>query len=676
MQLTLLERLAAPETLLEAWAKVKANRGAPGADRITIEAFSVGLGERISRLSRDLLEGSYHPSPLRLVEVPKRGGERRQLAIPTVLDRIAQTAATMVLVPILDPEFEDSSFAYRAGRSVDMAVRRVDILRRQGYVWAVDADIERYFDNVPHKPLLERLRKLVSDEHVVDLVARWLEAYSDNGLGLPQGGPISPCLANLYLDSVDEEIEKHGARLVRYADDFVILCKSRESAAGALERVGGALKELGLKLNPEKTRIVGYDESLHFLGRLFVRSMVLKESEPDVIEPEGGAMAPPAPEPPEPQESDVPLAELIPAKGRSGARPGDDTGSAGDAGEVLEAGRGAPGLRVLYLMEPGRRLELRNAAFAVWENETLVAAFPPQRVDRIDIGPAVEADDRALRHAMLHGIAVAFVDGRGETLGWMAPPDDGRAGLHRAQAALMLNADRRLDLAKRIVDGRLRSQRAQLRRLAPKSSDPQRVGKAGDEIGWAIKRLDRAATIDAALGEEGAAGARYWPALGLCLKQGWSFDKRIRRPPPDGPNLAFSYLSSMLARDVTALARRRGLHPGFGVLHSARDGFDALTADLMEEFRAPLVEAVAVYLLNNQVLKPEMFAKNDDGSITLWTPATRALIRGYETKMNAVVRSRRSGRRMRWRRLVTEQIDAYAAHVEGREHYQAYVMDY
>lgn len=674
MQSKLLERIAAPETLFQAWAKVKANHGMPGVDKMSIAAFGEGLGERVARLSRDLLEGSYHPAPLRLAEIPKDGGGTRRLAIPTVLDRVAQTAAALVLRPILESEFEDSSFGYREGRGVETAVRRVDALRRQGYVWTVDADIERYFDNVPHKPLLERLHRIVADERVVDLIARWLEAYSDTGLGLPQGGPISPGLANLYLDSVDEEIEKHGARLVRYADDFVILCKSRETAAGALDRVGALLKERGLKLHPEKTRIVGYDQNLRFLGRLFVRSMMLKETKGahDANAPEAGwKLQPPSPTS-NPMPSTPTAAEIVHSAREDASEPEDHWSEDLWTGP----GRGSPGLRVLYLMESGRRLELRNDAFAVWEAETLVAAFPPQRVDRIDIGPAVEADDRALRHAMLHGIAVAFVDGRGETLGWLAPPDDSRGGLHRAQAALMLDPARRLDLAKRIVEGRLRSQRAQLRRLAPKASAPARVTEAADGIGQAIRRLEHAASIDAALGEEGAAGARYWPALGLCLKHGWSFDKRVRRPPPDGPNLAFSYLSSMLARDVTALARRRGLHPGFGALHSVRDGFNALSADLMEEFRAPLAESITVYLLNNQILKPDMFARNDDGSVTLWGPAAKAIIRGYEAKMNAIVRSPRSGRRMRWRRLVGEQIDAYAAHIEGRTTYQPYVMDY
>ncbi len=666
----LLEKLASAETLFEAWAKVKANRGAPGADHVTIAAFEQGLGERIERLSRDLIEGSYHPAPLRMIEVPKTSGGRRPLAIPTVLDRVAQTAATLVLTPVLEPEFEDSSYGYRVGRGVETAVRRVDVLRREGYVWTVDADIERYFESVPHKKLLEQLARYVADERVVDLVERWLEAYSDTGLGLPQGGPISPLLANLYLDSVDEEIEKHGARLVRYADDFVILCKSREIAQGALERVGALLKERGLKLNPEKTRLVGYDEKLRFLGRLFVRSMMLRPTEAEEA-PKEQHLAP--------QSAQVPLSApadhiLISQSPPASTAPPENCRGADE--DKDEFGDGAPGLRVLYLMEPGRRLELRNEAFAIWEADTLAAAIPPQRVDRIEIGPAAQVNDAALRHAMIHGIPVAFVDGRGETLGWLAPPDDSRGGLHRAQAAVVLDPARRLDLAKRIVEGRLRSQRAQLRRLAPKSTDPARVGEAADKIGHAIRRLERADTIDGALGEEGAAGARYWPALGLCLKHGWQFEKRVRRPPPDGPNLAFSYLSSMLARDVAALVRRRGLHTGFGALHSVRDGFDALVADLMEEFRAPLAESVTVYLLNNRILKPEMFARNDDGSVTLWGPAAKALIRGFEAKMNATVRSPRSGHKIRWRRIIAEQIDAYAAHVEGRAPYRPYGMDY
>lgn len=648
------------QTLEAAWEKVRANHGAAGGDGMTVEEFDIDLPTRLVRLQLGLMHGTYRPGRLRRIDVAKDDGGTRPLAIPPVVDRVAQTAAALVLTPLLDPEMHDDSFAYRPGRSVQMAVARVAQYRRQGYDWVVDGDIERYFERVPHERLLERLAHAVAEPAVLDLIELWLESFSDMGLGLPQGAPLSPLLANLYLDDVDERIATRGVRLVRFADDFLLMCRSAAAAEGARDRMAALLAEHGLRLHPDKTRIVPFEQGFRFLGHLFVRSLVVKpvaEEAADLTPDEALVLArhPAAQASPDPQDDRA---------------PNDRAPNDWDR---------APGLRVLYVARRSRTLTRRNQAFAVTEDGAELLAIPPARVDRIELGPGCEADDDVLRHALAHGVDVALVDGWGETVGTLERPAGPRAGLHLAQARLALDPAARLDMARRIVDGRLRNQRALLRRLNRKRADAD-VTDAALALNRLIRKLGAAADVPELMGLEGAAAAAYWPALGRCLEQGWKFDKRRRRPPPDPVNLVISYLSAVLHRDLAAFVVRHGLHPGFGALHTPRDGAHACVSDLIEEFRAPLVEGLAVYLFNNRILSREHFLTGEDGAdgdgiCRIQSDGRDRLIRGYEGWLDRAVKGP-SGDRMLWRRVMEAQVVAYARHALGEAEYQPFVMDY
>ena len=215
----LFDHVASIVMLSRAWDRVRANAGASGGDNVTIERFAAAADHRIRRLAYDLRSGRYVPGPFRRVYIPKDSGGFRQLDIPCVADRIVQAAAALVLDPILDAEMEPSSFAYRRGKSVAQAVARIAALRRAGFTHVVDGDIRSCFENIPHEPLILRLERSVNDPVLVDLIWLWIEAFSPAGKGIPQGSPISPLLANLYLDEIDEAIEGKGVRVVRFADD-------------------------------------------------------------------------------------------------------------------------------------------------------------------------------------------------------------------------------------------------------------------------------------------------------------------------------------------------------------------------------------------------------------------------------------------------------------------------
>jgi len=637
------------DSLHAAWEAVRDNAGGPGGDGQTLGQFAVQLPVRLMRLRRDLLAGTYRPGPLRHVDIPKDDGTTRRLSIPCISDRVVQTAVAQTLTPILDAEMDDASFGYRPGRSVARAVRRIDALRREGYGWVVDGDIEAYFDTIPHERLLDRLERSVPDPLLLDLVDRWLDGFAPDGLGVAQGSPLSPLLSNLYLDDIDDRIQGRGVRLVRFADDFLLLCRREAAAVAARARMAELLEAHGLRLNPEKTRVVPFEKGFRFLGHLFVRSLVVKEIHHD----EG--MAPP--------DAAQTLGRVL------------DPAAAAEDDDALDAH--AVGLRVMYVLEPGRRLTLRNEAFAVEEDGRPILAVPPARVDRIEIGPRVDVTTEALRHALACRVPIAFVDGRGATQGTLDPAPGERAALHLAQAGAHVLPDRRLALARAIVDARLRNQRALLKRLNRKRKDPE-VDDAAFRIGRIVRKLSVVPDVPAAMGVEGEAAALYWPALGRCLQHGWRLRKRVRRPPPDPVNLILSFLSSLLARDIHALALRRGLHPGLGALHTARDGHHALVSDLIEEFRAPLVEGLTVWLFNARLLKDGHFVRvPEEGMVRLAPEAGRIVVRQYEAWLDRLVVHPPSGRRMKWRRLVEAQAIAYGrALVEDGGSYQPYVMDY
>lgn len=262
-----LDDIAQQENLKDAWMRVRANKGGPGGDGMTVERFGRDLERRLSLLSSALLKGRYRPSRLRHAPIPKPDGGRRHLSIPSVADRIVQTATLQVLTPHLDARMTETSWAYRPKRGVREALREVDVLFREGYTWTVDADIAKYFDRVPHDRLIDELTIWLDDERIIHLFGLWLRGFSRTGRGIAQGSPISPLLANLYLHPVDRLIAAAGYPLVRYADDLVVLAKSETEALEARNVLGKLLKARGLSLNGLKTSIRPPNETFRFLGK-------------------------------------------------------------------------------------------------------------------------------------------------------------------------------------------------------------------------------------------------------------------------------------------------------------------------------------------------------------------------------------------------------------------------
>ncbi len=257
----LLERILSRDNLNKAYKRVKANKGAPGIDGMTVEDALPWLKEHREEFLDSIRTGKYKPQPVRRKGIPKPDGGVRELGIPTVRDRIIQQAIAQQLIPIFEPLFSDGSYGYRPGRSAQQAIQKVKEYAEQGYTTAVEIDLSKYFDTLNHELLMNMVREVVKDKRVIDLIKKYLKSgVMVDGLkvkteeGSPQGGPLSPLLANIYLNKYDQEMERRGVKIIRYADDIVVLAKSKRAGERLLESSRRYLEgKLKLHLNTEKS---------------------------------------------------------------------------------------------------------------------------------------------------------------------------------------------------------------------------------------------------------------------------------------------------------------------------------------------------------------------------------------------------------------------------------------
>lgn len=272
----LLESILSPSNLNQAYKRVKANKGSGGVDGMSCDNLLAWLRANKDELIRSLMDGSYRPNPVRRVEIPKENGKKRLLGIPTVVDRVVQQAINQILTPIYERQFSDNSFGFRPKRSCHKALRKAQSIITEGYVYVVDLDLERFFDTVCHSKLIEVLSRTIKDGRVISLIHKYLRSgVINHGMfemskeGTPQGGPLSPLLANIMLNELDKELESRGLHFVRYADDTMIFCRSKRAAERVRKSITKFIEgKLHLKVNKEKT-VVSYVRGVKYLGYTF-----------------------------------------------------------------------------------------------------------------------------------------------------------------------------------------------------------------------------------------------------------------------------------------------------------------------------------------------------------------------------------------------------------------------
>lgn len=655
-------------TLLEAWERVRENQGTAGLDGQSVGSFGEHLLGQLQQLKSEVLAGRYAPRPLRLTQIPKSSGGTRTLAIPAVRDRVLQTALARVIGPTLDAGFDPASYGYRPGRSVAQAIARVAGWRDDGLQHVVDADIEAFFDHIDHSRLLAMLAERLHDAGVCALVDLWLSAVLKGpGIsphlqvcGVPQGSPLSPLLANLYLSGFDHEMRQAGLHLVRYADDFVVLCASAAQAGQALEAVRAALTPLKLQLSARKTRLTTFAEGFVFLGVRFQHNLmepVQAQARPWLLPahlphlPADDAGLAPAPSVlAEPMPAQAHPSE--PAAGRvlhsldEAFEPDDGEALSPEAGLAAHPSDTADGVRLdrapaallqsLYVGEPGCWITQEHDRVVVSRNHAVRVSVPLGQLDQIAVMDNAMLSTAVLRRCAQRGVAVA-VGGHGTELltldrGCLADQE-----LLRAQWRAHDDPALHLLLARQIVAGKLHNSRVVLRRFARRGAMPDLQAQL-HAISHLETRLSTANDLSAVRGLEGAAARRYFDGLRTLLPQGVHFPSRQKRPPRDPVNLTLSLGYAVLAHNLHTLVRMEGLNPHMGHLHATAAGSLALVSDLMEEFRAPVVDAVVLTLWRQNALHDTDFewAAPDSGQpCRLKSAARRLFIQALEHKLQS-----------------------------------------
>jgi CRISPR-associated protein Cas1 len=591
-------RLTSLPALYAGWERVAANDGGPGVDRVSINKFDVALDRDLERLHRELVSFTYRCMPLRRYEIPKLNGKIRTLAVPTVRDRVVQSSALIVLQPVIERELERCSFAYRPGLSRLTAIEQIRQLREQGYRWVVDADIESFFDNVEFGLLLRRFRELVPENHTVALIEQWLKApvlfhgrLIKRTKGLPQGSPISPVLANLFLDKFDEALLAHNHKLIRYADDFIILCKTKPRAEEALRLTEELLAGLHLRLNAEKTAVTSFDQGFKYLGAIFVKSIIIPQSgtKPQRRKKQMNAQSP---DPPlrqnekrrksaaakKKEEITVlaqALLEALNAKQMTTAdlvrtpptRPPVPNGAPEPPSAPPNV---SPFMRTLYIQEQGCWLRLDGERFVVatgGEEGVALYEIPTVKVEQIMIFGTCLITPAAMRYALLHTIPITLLSSRGQYFGRIESTYGADITLERTQFLHSVDTAFVLQTARTIVQAKLRNTKALLQRHQTKH---EMISAAIVQLTRLEDQVANATSVDQVRGYEGSGSAVFFDVFDeLMPGKGFTFEKRTRRPPTDPVNAMLSFGYTLLFNNIYSMARLHRLNPYVGSLHAA-----------------------------------------------------------------------------------------------------------
>lgn len=650
----LLQQAISDGILMDAWHKVRNNDGVPGVDGESITQFAENLLGRVLTLQKAVRDDSYRPSPLLRVWMERPGKDPRGLAIPTVTDRLLQTAVAMTIGPILDQHFENCSYAYRPAHSIQMALAQVIEHRDAGYTWVVDADIYHFFDEISHLKLLLKVKNALNDFEIIHWIARWMRApiqerkmQSIPRKGIAQGSPLSPILANLYLDQLDHTLLDAGYRVIRYADDFIILCKERKEAERALHLSEDVLHLLQLRLQPDKTHITQFHEGFHFLGTAFLNDSVHSDTVDLRVLQEHRAKNP------------VPLS--APAVTAMPPSPDPITPEIPSSSTTNKVAHPDPLSRTLYVTEPGALLALRNERVIIRHEGGEKDSLPLHRLDQIVL-QGNQLMSTALLRACRENHAEVFLSSYSGACEIRIDDLNGSGvDTWTAQVKMQEDKTRLLDIAKIIVNAKISNSlfvvRSANRRRGIAELEPLQA-----RIKTFRRQISQANTLDTLRGLEGIAARDYYQALGILLAPDWKWTGRNRRPPTDPINALLSYGYGLLYQNVLGLLRRAGLNPYLGVYHQMRPGHPALASDLMEEFRAVIVDRLLLAILTDPKTHLEDFVLDPDADIPcrLGQVLRKRVIQSFENRINSQLLHPVSGEKTDYRRAILTQARHFA----------------
>ncbi|GAX45325.1 hypothetical protein NIES4075_63460 [Tolypothrix sp. NIES-4075] len=652
------------ELLNAAWFQVRAGTKSAGVDGISLDLFESVAAEQLRNIEYQLHHETYTASPAKGFYVPKKNGDKRLIGIPTVRDRIVQRLLLEELYFPLEDTFLDCSYAYRPGRNIQQAVQHLYGYYQLQPKWVIKADIAEFFDNLCWALLLTALEDLQLEPIVLQLLEGQLKSgivivgkpvYP--GKGVLQGGVLSGALANLYLTSFDRKCLSHGINLVRYGDDFAIACNSFHEANRILDKITTWLGELYLQLQPEKTQIYAPDDEFIFLGYRFKK---------------GEVYAPPPPAPVRRGEwvindSGTPYFRTKPRPIKPVSRPPKacsiDKPSKYPTAPISHLWQDF--MTTLYVTDQGAYLSVKNQQFQVYYQGELRIKVPATRVSNIVLFGCCNVSHGAVSYALRRRIPIMYLSQKGRYFGRLQTEGNAKVEYLMRQVICSQNPEFTRKQAENIVWAKLHNSRALLLKFNRRR--PSKMASSAVElIADLMDKLPQAESMDALRGYEGKAATLYFQALGSLFTGVFEFDRRTKRPPTDPINSLMSLGYTLLSQNVFSFVETVGLHTHFGNLHVPRDNHPALVSDLMEEFRAQLVDSLVAYVVNSKILTLEDFTAPDEkGGVYLQPHALKKFLKHWEEKLQSELTHPHTGYQVSFRRCVELQVREYVACLMG-----------
>ncbi|MEM8809991.1 MAG: CRISPR-associated endonuclease Cas1 [Cyanobacteria bacterium P01_G01_bin.38] len=650
------------EHLHAAWGLVQRGSPAAGVDGITTDLFAGVAREQLGQMHRQLRRENYLASPAKGFFVSKKNGGQRLIGLSTVRDRVLQRYLLQSIYPRLEATFSESAFAYRPGLSIYGAVARVMARYGEQPTWVIKADIQQFFDNLSWGVLMGQLERLKISPGWVRLIEQQLKAgmvlqgqfYRPNK-GVLQGGILSGALANVYLSEFDRLCLAADIPLVRYGDDCVAVCHSYLQANRSLVMMHDWLEDIYLTLNPAKTRIIAPDEGFVFLGHQFQAQQVIA---PVRKEPKKGK-----PKTAQPVYGPPKACSLIKGQSKPKVKRSID-----------EYWR--DGMTTLYVTEQGAYLRVRHQQFQVFHERELRCSVPANSITHVVLFGVCNVTHGAVRLALQRRIPLLYLSDKGRYFGRLETTGQAKIDYLVQQVAKSQDEGFIQQQAINVVVGKLQNSRQLLMKLNRRRKPKSKVAvKSIKEMADLIKKVPTAQTLDTLMGYEGHGANLYFQAYGSLLNGPFEFDKRTRRPPTDPVNSLLSLGYTLLSQNVHAMTEAAGLHTHFGNLHIPKPNRPSLVCDLVEEFRAMVVDALVAYLINSDIYKPEDFTPPDGrGGVYLHPDGLKRFLKHWEEKLQQTVTHPHTGYRVSYRRCFELQVWEYAACVTGeRESYRPMV---
>jgi len=647
-----LKKLLTIDKLEKAFQKVCDNRGGAGIDGVSAQAFMRDLRRKLQKLILEVMTKQYRASPCKVVGIPKSNGKTRYLAIPTIRDRILHTAFSQAFVPFFERHFEICSYGYRPRRNYLQAVHKIEKLRDQGYDYVLDADISNYFNNIPQSLLKIELQKYVKCKDLAELIFtsfkqmqyhRKVRLFGTAGnLGVPQGSPLSPVLANMYLDPLDEALMEKGYKIIRYADDFVVLCQTLGDASKALALTNKILSELKLQINAEKTRVTDFDSGFVFLGHFFIGNLVQKLASTDkqlhesswqwdgqnyVAENQKHAF------------SGEPIEQDHDSINTNHAQLQQHILACEELNEETNTKQSTANLnlnlsnklRTLYLFKQGSVVHKVAGKIEVRHGGDILQKIPITQLDSIMCFGAIHLTRAVMIESFQNAMPIVLLSQGGCYQGILKPDIAMDKTLHSQQ---LRSHQKPLPIAKLLIDAKLQNSITTLRRyLRYHDAVTETLEKQLNTLTKLRKRSAFCKTLNSLRGIEGGSARIYFSVLQSIIPKDWNFKTRNRQPPQDPVNALLSLGYTVLFNNIYAFVMLREMVMEYGYLHAHYHKQPALALDMMEPFRTTIVDAVVLKLIKNNIINPNDFHYKKQACL-LTSKAKKVFITALEKQLS------------------------------------------